>query len=747
VAREVDAQTSSLWGVSGETWDPAGMLGDFSFAGYRTGNVPIPDRSNARIDVRTFGAVAGDGGDDTVAFQSAIDAAQPGQAVYAPAGTWDFQGLLKIQKSGISLQGDGPGQTVLYFHRNLTEISGSPSLSGVSFPLDEDVPGATTCPSVDPPPMVPGEPWSFVGGVIWIEGQDPIDATTRLATVSAPAMRGGHTLTLSSAAGITPGMWIRLTEADPPRTAPDTGSLARHLHGGLTDVGCEQTGRVLVDFHSQVTAVSGTSITLERPLPVDVRAEWKPEIHRLAPTIQDVGVERLTLQFPESAYPGHLAELGYNGIFFLRVMNSWVRNVDVLNCDTGVFMRWAHFNTLDQVRIASTAGRPCHHGFNLPFLDTDNLITRFNNEQECQHDLSVEQYSSGNVFSKGTGTNVNLDHHRAAPYQNLFTDIHLGSGSRPFDSGGAASYLRGPQTARYSTLWNVRAHGTIALPACDFGPEMLFIGVPGAAAGTCSGMKWHIEPIDPALLHPSNIHEAQLARRTGAPSATCRTSTPTWQNVAMAVQQSAFTVSFEVTPHASSMDGVIGLSEKPGAAYADYAAQVRFGAAGVIEARRAAEYAADVAHPYTSGATYRIRMVVDPPAHSYSVFVGPPGTEQQIANNYGFRTEQATASQIANWGVISSQGDLEVCLVPTTAPGSDGGVVGDSGVPRDGAADAGPGGFDAPGGQGPGAASSLRDQGCSCSEAGLARRSQPDPFGLLLVGLLVAVRRRWLTRR
>ena len=34
---------SLLWGEDGAAWEPAGRLPDFSFAGYRCGEDPIPD--------------------------------------------------------------------------------------------------------------------------------------------------------------------------------------------------------------------------------------------------------------------------------------------------------------------------------------------------------------------------------------------------------------------------------------------------------------------------------------------------------------------------------------------------------------------------------------------------------------------------------------------------------------------------------------------------------------------------------
>jgi len=61
---------------------------------------------------------------------------------------------------------------------------------------------------------------------------------------------------------------------------------------------------------------------------------------------------------------------------------------------------------------------------------------------------------------------------------------------------------------------------------------------------------------------------------------------------------------------------------------------------------------------------YHFRMVVNVPAHTYSIFVTPPGgAEQTVGSNFAFRTEQNTVTSL-NWmGVFvgASSGTLTVC--------------------------------------------------------------------------------------
>ena len=68
---------------------------------------------------------------------------------------------------------------------------------------------------------------------------------------------------------------------------------------------------------------------------------------------------------------------------------------------------------------------------------------------------------------------------------------------------------------------------------------------------------------------------------------------------------------------------------------------------------------------YAANAVYRFRMTVDVAAHTYSVFVTPPGgSEMTLAMNYAFRSQQATVAGLNSWGVVMQSmatGNLKAC--------------------------------------------------------------------------------------
>ncbi len=107
-----------------EDWHPGfsgaggAFLHDFSYAGYKNGEVALPDPpTGATFDVTTYGADTTGASDATTAIQSAIDAAQTagGGVVRLPSGLYRCDGTLAVTSSNMVLQGAGAEQSRIYF--------------------------------------------------------------------------------------------------------------------------------------------------------------------------------------------------------------------------------------------------------------------------------------------------------------------------------------------------------------------------------------------------------------------------------------------------------------------------------------------------------------------------------------------------------------------------------------------------------------------------------------------------------
>lgn len=117
--------------------------------------------------------------------------------------------------------------------------------------------------------------------------------------------------------------------------------------------------------------------------------------------------------------------------------------------------------------------REGHHALLLAAC-TNVLVARFTVATRYWHDLALAGGSLLNAFSGGKGLDLNL-HHEGGPLANLFTDLSLGKGNRPWASPGG-----GPAGPR-ATFYNLR----VAAPDAQL-PEK----VAAPAAGGDQGLSW-----------------------------------------------------------------------------------------------------------------------------------------------------------------------------------------------------------------------------------------------------------------
>ncbi len=144
-----------------------------------------------------------------------------------------------------------------------------------------------------------------------------------------------------------------------------------------------------------------------------------------------------------------------------------------------------------------------------------------------------------------------------------------------------------------------------------------------------------------------------------------------WQNLAVQNNTGTFTAEFDVTPSASPLDGVIGLSDGSVSAYASLAAIVRFNDSGFIDARNAGSYDADVELPYAAGSTYHFRLEINVSSRTYSIYVTPAGaTEQLIGDAYRFRSEQSAVTRLNNFAGLSEGGSVQVSGLTVSGGGT-----------------------------------------------------------------------------
>ena len=124
-------------------------------------------------------------------------------------------------------------------------------------------------------------------------------------------------------------------------------------------------------------------------------------------------------------------------------------------------------------------------------------------------------------------------------------------------------------------------------------------------------------------------------------------------------QTTTFPWIFRVVPGTTTNGTVIGLSPNVVDAYDDMGVIVRFTQTGTVDARNGANYENSAAFSYSAGTTYDVGVIVNLSAHTYTVTVTPLGGSTTTllttggSANFGFRTEQAAATELDNVGMTA----------------------------------------------------------------------------------------------
>lgn len=164
----------------------------------------------------------------------------------------------------------------------------------------------------------------------------------------------------------------------------------------------------------------------------------------------------------------------------------------------------------------------------------------------------------------------------------------------------------------------------------------------------------------------------------GGTTGSCtRAATGQWQNTGFASQTGNFTAQWDARPLANNIDSLHALSLGPQTTWSGLAAIVRFNTTGTIDARNGSGYSALTSIPYSANNLYHIRTVVNVPSKTYSVYVtAPGGSEQLLAQNYAFRTEQQNVTSLNNFVVQAEVGSSEACNFSAASDGGGGGGTG-----------------------------------------------------------------------
>lgn len=201
--------------------------------------------------------------------------------------------------------------------------------------------------------------------------------------------------------------------------------------------------------------VPARRVCLERPLPLDVRPEWQPELSAPVRPVTGSAVTGLTVEFEETEQSPHLLDKGCNGVVLQCAYDCRVEDVRVVNADNGFGFVAASACTLRRTRVS---GRGSHHPYFCREGSHDNLVEDFRVDRRTVpapagtqlHGINVEGLSSHNVWSRGVMETGTFDTHRGMPFANVRTQITVHNDGR---HGGDAS--AGPLYGARFAHWNI----------------------------------------------------------------------------------------------------------------------------------------------------------------------------------------------------------------------------------------------------------------------------------------------------
>ena len=446
--------------------DAKNVLLDFSYAGYKHGEMPPPETKELIAqgykvyNVKDYGAIPGDSKSDRGAvikilkelgatFTEADNGKtenytknNPGKAIiYFPEGEYILQGAedpyqtLRISMSDFVIKGAGRDKTII--KKEVMSEEGEP-----------------------------GDMWS---GPTMLNIKHN-SGLSKLADVTADAAVGTFSVTLNTTSGINTGDWVCLKLVNNSQEL-----IAQELSpypnvSSWTDI--NNTGIQIYDYH-QVKEKNGNIVTFYEPLMHKVESKWGWSVEKF-PHYENIGVEDLTFEGKAKDKFVHHAsgadDSGYKMIDFGRLTNSWMRRVNFtsvseasslqscVNCsayDIRINGNRGHAAIRSQASSRIFIGKVVDESDGYEEIDRNGNISDVRVQGIGQfHACGVSKQSMGAViWNVKWGKDACFESHATQPRATLI-DRCTGT-FMPFRQGGDWSQL--PNHWENLTIWNMNA--------------------------------------------------------------------------------------------------------------------------------------------------------------------------------------------------------------------------------------------------------------------------------------------------
>lgn len=478
------------------------ILPDFSYAGYKCGEVAIPSVESLNLksfDITDYGAVANDGKSDRKAFEKAVKAVKSngGGIIYIPEGVFDLHA-----------KGD-PDKTILIETSNTIIKGAGRDKSKILM-------------SAPNPPSDPKKMWSSPNMIDF----KPRGEERKITEVVADAPRGAFSVEVKSAKRLKAGDWVNLTMVNNDRELleMEMGCLCddlKHPKSEIINVG------VWVEDYHEIKSVDGNIVTFYEPLLYGVESRWGWVLNSY-PHLTNVGIEDITFEGDCVAdFVHHRSwedDGAYKPISMVRVVDSWVRRVDYVSVSATTRFSMSARSSAHDIKISGKRGHSsiCSQGSSRIFIGKV-IDTADAHDIECAgqwHAAGVAKRSLGAViWSNEWGVDANFESHAGQPRTTLIDDTK--GGFLRLRQGGAESQL--PNHLNELVIWNFEATATETdRPWQWWDSETIWTRFLPATVVGFHGKEIIFEPSQLVIeeshgepVEPRSLYEAQLKRRLG----------------------------------------------------------------------------------------------------------------------------------------------------------------------------------------------------------------------------------------
>jgi hypothetical protein len=497
------------------------LLLDFSYAGYKHGEVAPPDvwsLGYTVYNVKDYGAIPNDNKSDREALTkilakigSKVDNAKA--IIYFPKGEYilhtaadDVDGqsqTIQLLMGGVILKGDGRDQTIIKMDA----------------------------------PNQPKDPNVMYSSPVMLEIKHN-SGLSQITEVTGSADKGTFSVEVASTTGIKVGDWVCLQLVDNSPELIKTELSPYQPTSNMTNL--HNDGVQVYDYHL-VAAINGQTITFKEPIMHAVDSQWKWTIQKY-PHYENVGVEDMTFEGKakvDFAHHGSWEDDGaYKPINLVRLTNSWMRRVGFRSVsEASSIVNSSNVSVYDVIidgnrGHAAIRSQASSRVFIGKVTDKSNgfLIDNRNVYEQGAgqyHACGVSKQSIGAVlWNVDWGTDACFESHATQPRATLID--RCTGGFMRFRQGG--DYNQMPNHLADLTLWNFNAKNNVTdSPFIWWDSNSLWwkflppivVGYHGGSINfNESQMKLNEE--QGKAVTPYSLYEAQLRKRLGA--------VPAWLN-------------------------------------------------------------------------------------------------------------------------------------------------------------------------------------------------------------------------